>query len=233
MQKQKPYPTPRTAFWAGVRQFMPITLGAIPFGLVFGVAATEIGITPLQGTVMSMFMIAGAAQLAMVELIKNNAAAWVIILSALIVNLRFVIYSASLAPHFQSFSLRWKLLNAALITDQPFALSIAYFTEHPDAPHKQWFHFGHSITLWITWTASSALGLFVGAVIPQSWSLSLTIPFMFLGMVIPAIRGRSYLIAAIISGVVAVLAHGLPNNLGLPLAIACGIFVGVILENFE
>lgn len=230
---QKPYATPRAAFWAGVRQFIPITLGAIPFGLVFGVAATSIGITPLQGTIMSMFMIAGAAQLAMIELIRNNAAAWVIILSALIVNLRFVIYSASLAPHFQSFSLRWKILDAALITDQPFALSIAYFNEYPDAPHKNWYHFGHSLALWITWVTSSALGLMVGAVIPASWSLGLTIPFMFLGMVIPAIRGRSYLIAAIVSGVIAVLAHGLPNNLGLPLAIFCGIFVGVTLEQFE
>lgn len=230
---QKPYLTAQSAFWAGVRQFIPLTLGAIPFGLVFGVAATNIGLTPLEGTVMSMFMVAGAAQLAMLELIKTNAAAWVIILSAFIVNLRFVIYSASLAPYFQSFSLRWKILDAYLITDQPYALSIAYFNEYPDAPHKNWYHFGHGLSLWITWVSSSAVGLLVGAVIPQSWSLSLTIPFMFLGMVIPAIRGRSYLIAAIVSGVIAVSAHGLPNNLGLPTAIFCGIFVGVTLENFE
>lgn len=229
----KPYQKPKLAFWAGVRNFAPITLGAIPFGLVYGVAAAEIGITPIEGIGMSIIMLAGAAQLVTIELLKTDAAAWVIILSALIVNLRFIIYSASLAPHFKSFSMRWKLLDGYLLTDQPYALSISYFNEHPDAPHKHWYHFGHGLSLWLIWVASSAVGLLVGSFIPQSWSLGFVIPLMFLALVVPAIRGRSYLIAALVSGTIAVVAHPLPNNLGLPIAIICGIVTGVILEKFE
>lgn len=229
----KPYPTPRLAFWAGVRNFAPITLGAIPFGLVYGVSASEIGITPIEGIGMSIIMLAGAAQLVTIELLKSDAAAWVIVLSALVVNLRFMIYSASLAPYFKSFSMPWKLLDGYLLTDQPYALSISYFNEHPDAPHKHWYHFGHGLSLWVIWIASSAVGLFVGSVIPQSWSLGFVIPLMFLALVIPAIRGRSYLIAALVSGAVAVTAHSLPNNMGLLIAIICGIVTGISLEKFE
>jgi branched chain amino acid efflux pump len=85
----------------------------------------------------------------------------------------------------------------------------------------------------VIWVASSAVGLLVGSFIPQSWSLGFVIPLMFLALVIPAIRGHSYLIAALVSGTIAVIANPLPNNLGLIIAIFSGILTGVILEKFE
>lgn len=229
----KPYPTPQAAFFAAIRAFIPVTLGIIPFGVVFGVSAAEIDIPTIEGIGMSIIMFAGAAQLVTVELLKNDAAAWVIVLSALVVNLRFVIYSASLSLHFKSIPLAQKLIASYFITDQPYAMSIAYFNEHPDAPHKFWYYLGHALGLWVTWVMSSAVGLIVGAVIPESWSLGFVIPLMFIGLVTPAIRGRSYLFAAIVSGATVVALHSLPNNLGLMVAIAVGILSGVIMEQFE
>lgn len=229
----KPYTTPQTAVLGALRAFIPATLGIIPFGLVFGVSATEIGISPIEGIGMSTIMFAGAAQLAVVELLKVNAAAWVVILSALVINLRFVIYSASLTPHFKSLPLSRKLIAGYLITDQPYAMAIAYFNEYPDAPHKFWYYMGHGIGLWITWVTSSAVGLLIGSVIPQSWSLGLVIPLMFIGLVVPAIKGKSFLVAAMVSGASAVLFQSIPNNLGLMIAIFLGIMAGVIVEKFD
>ena len=103
------YTTKSSAFWAGVRAFVPIILGVIPFGLVYGVASREIGLSALQGIGMSVFMVSGAAQLVTLELLKNDVAIWIIIISASIVNLRFIIYSASLTPYLRPYSLSWRL----------------------------------------------------------------------------------------------------------------------------
>lgn len=227
------YTTPSAAFWAGVREFLPIILGVIPFGIVFGVAATDIGITPIEGIWMSMIMVAGAAQLVTIELLKNDAAIWVILLSATIVNLRFVIYSASLSPYFKQNSLWWRLGLGFLLTDQPYAFSIAYFTEHPDAPHKHWYHLGHSVMLWTSWVISSALGLFLGEIVPVSWGFGFAIPLMFLAIAIPAIKDWTFIVTAIVASLVALIAAPLPNNTGLLVAVACGIVVGVVLGEDE
>lgn len=227
------YSTKQSAFWAGVRAFLPIILGVIPFGLVYGVAATDIGITPAQGIGMSIFMVSGAAQIVSLELLKNDAAIWIIIISASIVNLRFIIYSASLTPYLRPYSVWWRLLLGYFITDQPYALSITYFNEHPDAPHKQWYHFGHSIMLWVSWILSSALGLFVGAFIPTEWGFGFAIPLMFLGIAVPAIKDWTFLIAGTVAGGVALVTASLPNNIGLIIAVACGMAVGVLLGEDE
>lgn len=229
----KPYQTPRSAFLAALRDFLPATLGIIPFAVVFGVAASEIGISTVEGIVMSGFMFAGAAQLVTVELLKTDALAWVIILSALVVNLRFVIYSASLSTYFKKLPLLHRVVASFFITDQPYALSIAYFTEYPDAPHKFWYYMGHCAALWVIWVICSIIGLVLGPIIPESWSLGFVIPLMFIGLVTPAIKNWSYLIAACVSGVSVIVLQPLPNNLGLMVAIALGIVAGVVSEKMR
>lgn len=204
--------------------------GLFPFGLVFGVAATEFGLTPFEGVGMSAIVLAGAAQLVTIELLKSGAATWVIVLSAVMVNLRFMIYSASLSPYFKALPMPMKLLCAYFITDQPYAQSISYFVDHPDAPHKHWYYLGNGVSLWMVWIVSSIVGLLVGSIIPARWSLSFVIPLMFLGLVVPAIKDRIHLASAVVAGTLAVVASPLPNNLGLIVAIVCGLATGVILE---
>lgn len=227
------YTTKSSAFWAGIRAFIPIILGVIPFGLVYGVASRAVGLTPLQGIGMSVFMVSGAAQLVSLELLKNDAAIWIIMLSAGIVNLRFIIYSASLTSYLRPYSLSWRLFLGYFLTDQPYALSIIYFDEHPDAPHKQWYHLGHSLMLWISWILSSALGLFVGEFIPSDWGFSFAIPLMFLGLAVPAIKDWTFLFAGLVAAGVALIASPLPNNIGLLIALVCGIAVGLIFGDSE
>lgn len=229
----KPYTTARSAFWGGVRAFAPVTLGVISFGLIFGVAAAEMGFTLMEGIGMSTIILAGASQLVAMELMKAGAPVWVIVISALIVNLRFVIYSASLAPYFKPLSSRWKLFLAYFLTDQPYALSIAYFTQHPEAPHKEWYYLGHAVSLWVLWVVTGAIGLILGPIIPESWSLGFVIPLMFIGLAVPTIKNRAYLAAGIVAVIVALMAAPLPNNLGLLLAVICGLATGMALEKPE
>ncbi len=233
MDIQQAQKSPQSAFWIGLQQFLPIIPGAVAFGIVYGVAAIDIGISPVEGIFMSMFMLAGASQVVTIELLKTDTAIWLIILSVMIVNLRFVIYSASLTQYLKPYSIWWRMALGYFLTDQPYALSIAYFDENPDAPHKQWFHLGHSVMLWISWVIGSALGLFVGDFIPESFGFGFAIPLMFIAIGVPAIKDWSFLIAAIVASVVALIAAPLPNNLGLLIAVICGMLVGVVIGDEE
>lgn len=233
MDIQKTKSSPQSAFWSGLQQFLPIVPGALAFGIVYGVAAIDIGIKPVEGILMSIFMLAGASQIVTIELLKTEASIWIIILSVMIVNLRFIIYSASLTQYLKPYSIWWRMALGYFLTDQPYALSIAYFDEHPDAPHKQWFHLGHSVMLWIVWVIGSALGLLVGDFIPESLSFGFAIPLMFIAIAVPAVKDWTFLIAAIVASVVALIAAPLPNNLGLLLAVICGMLVGVLIGDDE
>jgi predicted branched-subunit amino acid permease len=114
---------------AGVRASVPLLLGLVPFGLVAGVAAVDAGLTPFQAVGLSVVVFAGAAQLAVVDLLGRDASLAVVVLTATIINLRMSMYSASIAPHFAAFRRRWRVLCAYLLTDMSYALAIARFTE--------------------------------------------------------------------------------------------------------
>lgn len=228
-----PYSTAKAAFWGGVRAFIPIMLGVIPFGLIYGVAAAESGLTTHEGVGLSIIMFAGAAQLVTIELMKTGTPFWLIIFSVILVNLRFVIYSASLTPHFQSLSSRWKVLLAYPITDEPYALSISLFNKYPQMQYKNWYFLGVGFALWSTWVTTGAIGMEVGAVVPSTWSLDFVIPLIFIALAVPTIKNKAFLCSSIVAILVALVAAPLPNNTGLILAVACSILTGVIMEKFE
>lgn len=223
----------REAFFAGARDIAPILFGALPFGIVVGVVAAAAGLSAAQTLLKSTFVFAGASQLVMIDLLDRGAALWIIVLSAAIINLRHVIYSASLAPYYKPLSTGWKLLLSFVMVDQVYALSYARHAELPDAPYKHYYHLGLGVPIGTVWIAATAVGYFLGAVVPSSWSLNFVIPLMFLALTVPAIRGRSYLAAALIAAVVALLAIDLPHNLGLIVATLCGIVTGALLGRNE
>lgn len=224
------FTSPRTAFWGGARHMLPITVAVAPFGLVYGISAAEIGLSTLAGVAMSILLFAGAAQFVTVELLRTETATWVIIGSIAIVNLRFVVYSASLAAYWGKLSVIWQAAVSHVITDEPYALSIAYFSEHPNAPHKHWYHLGNGLLLWLTWVVSSGIGLLVGTAIPNDWSLEFANSLMFIGLLVPLIKSRPLLVAGVVAGCVGLIAAPLPHNTGFVLAVICGIGVGLFLE---
>lgn len=221
----------RSAFLEGVRDLSPILLGVVPFGLIAGIAAVTAGLTPFHGVGMSLIVFAGAAQLAALDLIGSGAPALVVVATALIINSRFVMYSASLAPYFQEAPLPQKVAASYLLTDQAYAFAINRFVAGQEPTRARLsYYFGAALTLWVTWQASTAAGAFLGAAVPDTWSLDFAIPLVFIALLVPAVRDRADTAAAAAAAVLAVLLVGLPYNLGLPLAATAGIVTGITVE---
>lgn len=227
-----PHESPRQAeLWAGIKSELPIALGVIPFGLIYGVIALAAGLTPAQAQAMSAIVFAGSAQFIGAELMGVGAPLPVLWLTTFVVNVRHVLYSAQLGPDLQHLSRGWRFLLAYLLTDEAYATTAVHYANKEIAlTHKHWFYLGAGLMLWLTWQTSTAVGVFLGAEIPASWGLDFALALTFIGIVAPLLTTRPMLAAAVVAGVTAVLAHGLPYNLGLVLAGLAGIGVGVWME---
>jgi len=222
--------SPRAEFVAGVTRIAPALLGTVPFGMMIGVASIAAGLPVGPATAMSCVAFAGTAQLATLQLLNAGAPAAVILLTVAIINLRFQMYSAAIAPHFRHLSLPWKCLLGYLLSDNGFALAIVRFNREPNLPHRHWFYLGACVTLWLTWGLGCLAGIFLGAQVPPEWSLDFIIPLIFIGIVAPQINDLAHVAAALTAGVVAVAAAGLPYNLSLIGAALAGIGAGAIVE---
>jgi 4-azaleucine resistance transporter AzlC len=225
-------PSPRAELTAGVRAELPILFGVIPFGLIYGVLAIATGLPPLQAFAMSSIVFAGSAQFIGAELIGLGVPSAFIVLTTFVVNLRHMLYSASLAPHLRHLSAAWKWLLAYLLTDEAYAVTIQRYDRPDPSPHKHWFFLGAGLTLWTSWQLATAAGVFLGAQVPASWGLDFTLALTFIGLVLSAVRDRAAVAAALVAGLTAVAAHGLPLRLGLLLAAALGILTGLLVETF-
>lgn len=223
---------PRDEFLAGVRAELPILLGVIPFGLIFGAVAISAGLPASLAQAMSSVIFAGSAQFIAAELMGVGTPALVLLMTTFIVNLRHLLYSASLAPHVNKLPLRWKMLLAYLMTDEAYAVTIIHYTEGRTPPAtRHWFFLGAGVALWTTWQTTTAIGILLGASIPASWSLDFALALTFTGLVVPTLRDRPHVAAALTAGLVAVLAASWPYKLGLIAAAVAGILVGTALES--
>ncbi len=223
--------TPRSEFVAGVRAELPIVLGVIPFGMIYGVLALSAGLPPLLAQGMSSVVFAGSAQFIAAGLFATSAPALVLIMTTFVVNLRHLLYSASLAPYVQHLPLRWKGVLAYLLTDEAYVVAVLHYKESPEPiRYKHWFFLGAGLTLWTSWQLSTAAGIFLGAQVPSSWSLDFALAVTFIGLVVPALRDRPQIGAAVAAGVVAVLTFNWPYKTGLMAAALAGIVVGLLLE---
>jgi len=225
---------PRTAgrsFWAGIRAEAPLLLGVFPFGLIYGALAHNAGIAPAASQMMSSIVFAGSSQLIAAQLVQQSAPGLIIVLTIGIVNLRHMLYSASIAPYIEGLPMRWKAVLAYLLTDEAYAATILHYEAEGTTPTSHWFFLGAGLALWTTWQISSALGIFLGASIPSSWPLGFALPVTFIGMVVPVLKDKSLVGSALSAGIVALLANSLPYRLGLILAAFVVLAVGVYLES--
>jgi 4-azaleucine resistance transporter AzlC len=227
---KEPAATPRGEFLAGLKAQLPLALSGIPFGLIFGVIALDAGLTPAAAQGMSSIIFAGSAQFIAAELFGLSAPPAVIVMTVVVVNLRHLLYSASLAPYLKALPARWKGLLAYLLTDEAYAVTVTRYWQADGSRNKHWFFLACGLLEWAMWQASTAAGLFLGAAVPASWSLDFTLALIFIGIVVPMLRDRPSLAAALMAGLVAVAAEGLPYQLGLLAAALAGIAVGAWLE---
>jgi 4-azaleucine resistance transporter AzlC len=217
-------------FWAGVRAELPLLVGGFPFGLIYGALALNAGLSRAAAQLMSSTVFAGSAQFIAAQLVHENTPGFVIVLTIAVVNLRHMLYSASLAPYLAALPVRWKALLSYLLTDEAYAPTILHYEKKGITPHAHWFLLGAGSVLWIDWQLGTALGIFLGAAIPESSWLDFALPLTFIAMVVPVLRDRPAIAAALSAGAVALVAYSLPYQLGLILAALVGIAVGTVLE---
>ena len=223
--------SPAAALVAGARAIVPVLFALLPFGLAFGASAAGSGFSPVEALGMSVIVAAGAAQLAMVQLISAGASVAIVVLTVLVINLRFMLYSASLAPHFGSLPLGWKGLLSYHLTDQAYAATITRFDEgKTNEPDKRWYFLGTGLAIWTTWQAATMTGVFLGAWVSEGWSLDFVLPLVFIALAVPAVKDRTTGAAALAAGVAAVFAGALPLNLGLIGAALVGVLGGLAME---
>jgi 4-azaleucine resistance transporter AzlC len=223
--------SPARVFWQGVRAEAPILIGVAPFGLIFGVTARAAGIPAWLAQAMSSVIFAGSAQFVTVQLIATGTPVVIIVLTAVLLNLRHVLYSASVAPYLRHLPARWRAWLAYLLTDEAYAVSIVKLRAAPDLPGRQWYVMGAGLALWSSWQASTAVGILLGAQIPAGWSLDFAATLTFIALVVPAITSRAALGCALVAAVVAIVMLHAPLKLGLIAATILGIIVGRIIES--
>jgi len=217
----------RDDYVAGARTVAPVLVGVVPFGLVAGAAAVEADLSVAQAIGLSTVVFAGAAQLAVIELLGQDAPLAVVVGTALVINARMFMYSASIAPYFEGLAARVRPLVAYLLADQIYALSIVRFRE---SGTSTWYYLGVASPLWGVWVVTTIVGALVGTRIPSWLPLEFAVPLTFLALLVPVVEDRASLVAAVGGGGVAVVGAGLPYNLGLLAGALGGIGAGLATD---
>lgn len=200
--------------------------------MIYGVLAVSAGLPPIAAQAMSSIVFAGSSQFIGQQMLGNAEPALIIVLTAFVVNLRHMLYSASVQPYIKHLPARWKYLLAYLLTDEAYATTIVHYHQPGELTHKHWFYLGSALALWTTWQTSTAAGVLFGASaqVPAAWGLDFTLAVTFIGLVVTSLKDRAAVAAALSASVVAVAALDLPYKLGLMLAALTGITVGLVLE---
>ena len=216
----------------GTTASLPFIVSVVPFGMLFGAVATAAGLDPLKAMVLTVAVIAGAAQFAFIELLSDNAPALVAVVAALAVNLRMAMYSASLAPHIGKAPAWIRAIAGFFVVDQVYGLSMRRWAviPHEPLPRKLAFYFGVAVPMSCAWVACSALGLVAGGWIPEGLPIDFMPPAMFLAIVAPMIRGTANICAALAAVAASLALAWAPWNLGLIVAAGIGMGVGAAVE---
>jgi branched chain amino acid efflux pump len=188
------------------------------------------GIPPLAAMLTSLLVFAGASMVASAQLLASGTPALLVILTTLFINLRFMMYSASLRVHFAHAPLRWRLLVAYLIADNAYGLTLARFADRPDDPAKLEYFLGTSVPVWLAWQLAVLAGILIGSGVPASWRLEFAAPLAFIAMSVPFLRDRATVAAALVAGITVIAANDLPLRLSVIAAALTGIAAGMIAE---
>ena len=224
--------TTKSTYLLGLTRALPFVVVVIPFALLFGVVATEAGLPLSQTMAFSVLVVAGASQFAALQFMSENAPVLVVLASALAVNLRMAMYSASITPHLGAAPMWQRVVISYFLVDQSYAMSNAEFEARPamSLPDKLAYFAGVSTPICPLWFGSSYLGAVLGDRIPPDYGLDFALPIAFLAMVAPALRTPAHMAAAFVSVVLALSLAWVPLNLGLLIAALCAMMTGAEIE---
>jgi len=212
---------------AGARAMVPWLVGVVPFGLVIGVSAARADIPTFSGWLTAPILFGGSAQVVVIDLLDAGATPAVVVIAALAVNLRLVLYSATMAPRWRGTPIGFQAVAAYLLVDPTLAVGVDGYERNED-PHVGHRHYlGGAATLWVAWLAAVAVGATLGARLPEALHLELVVPLFLAGEVATRVKTRASVHAALVAVVAAVVLYPVPLHLGPVLAIAAGTVAGL------
>jgi 4-azaleucine resistance transporter AzlC len=223
---------PKQEFLSGARDTFPLLLGALPFGLIYGAAAATSGLSMAAAMAMSALVFAGSSQFIAVGLVSAHTPVAIIVLTTLIVNLRHMLYSATLLPHLKNLPQIWRVPLAFWLTDETFAVTVHRFQKNDSSACKHWYQLGSSIAMYLNWQFWCFLGLILGNRIPDahSWGLDVAMPVTFIGMIIPFVKGIPAAVCVLAAGAASLLTLTMPYKLGIVVSALAGIASGLAAQ---
>lgn len=217
-------------FIRGVRDELPILLGVVPFGMIFGALAVHNGLSLFTAQSTSSIIFAGSAQFIAVQLIGAGASVAVVLMVVFVVNIRHALYSASVAPYIAHLRPAWKYVLAYFLTDEAYIVAITNYKKNGVSDTRHWYFLGAGVTLWSSWQVSTLVGILVGGGIGENWPVGFALPLTFIALVIPGLKDRPSVAAAATAGIMGLLTISFPYKTGLLIAAFLGIAVGLFLE---
>ena len=216
-------------FLTGIRDVSPLMIPVVPFGLIFGVLAIDVGFTPIQTMGMSLIVFGGASQIVLLQLFSGGASSLVIISSVGAVNSRHLLYGAVVSEHLSDLKLIWKIIISYFLIDQAFAISNEYLKKNKN--RNRYFHLvGGGATCWVIWQSTTFFGIILGASIPEELGLSFAVPLTFLALLVNDFRKLINIFVIIVSGAVATFGYNyIPFKAYVIVAALLGLFTAIIL----
>ncbi len=220
----------RKEFLAGVSDTLPIMVGAVPFGLAYGIVAQSVGLTSGETLAMSLLVFAGAAQFVSLPMFAAGEGWAMISLTALLINLRHLLMGASLAPYMAGLSMPVKALLTFGMTDESYAVTVSRTQE---ISYSAAYQLGSNIAAYLTWALATIVGILLGSRIsdPLSWGLDFAMPATFLALLIPRLADKvSMLVCLIATGVSVVTAVVIPGKWYIIIACLTAAMAGGLME---
>jgi len=232
VMKQDSRTVKRREMLAGAKATLPLIIGAIPFGIIFGTLAGPSGLSVWGALAMSVVVYAGSSQFIALGLMAAGAAIPVIIATTFVVNLRHILYAANLVPKVAHLPHRWRVMMAFGLTDETFAAVSNRFMLQQNTDYAHWFYLGSWLAMYGNWILCTGLGIALGEMFPDmtDWGLDFAMSVTFIGMVVPYLKNKPMWGAVIVSGAIAMATIGMPHKLGLIVAALCGIATGLSLH---
>jgi 4-azaleucine resistance transporter AzlC len=213
----------------GFLDVIPLTIPVIPFGIIYGVIAIEIGLSPLVAFCMSFIIFAGSSQIAFAQLFSAGASPLVVISSVAVINSRHFLYGAVLSQYLNKLNCYWKILLGYLMTDQAFIVSLSYFKKNYKKKNAHFHMLGSGFTLWFLWQLSTLAGIILGNIVPEQLGLTFAIPLTFLSLIISELRKKDHLIVIVVSGLASLTLYDFPFKIYIIISAFLALGVSYIL----
>ena len=222
------------AFWEGVRASAALAPGLAAWGLMTGVSMVNAGMSTFDSVLMTLIVYAGSVQLAAIPLLAAQAPMWVIVATAVCVNLRFVVFSAHLRPYMMVWP-RWQRLISGYLTAD---LSYVQFTQRFPKPSadaagqraEQAFLSGHYFLTWVNWVGTGLIGIALTRAVPAHWGLGFAGILGLVGVTCSLATSRLRVLSAVVGGTASVAAVALPLKLNIVVGIAVAVALCMLLD---